>query len=849
MDSLCCSLGWIENRRKCSKQAMKRYVSGLEPISRKRYTERSFFAVENDMKVLVSWLKEYVEFEDTIEGLSDKLTFAGLEVEAIEKIGSDFAGVVVGEILEIEPHPGADKLRLCTVEYGAEETMRVVCGAPNVEVGGKYPFAPVGTTLPGGFTLKKAKIRGEVSMGMLCAKDELELGEDHSGLLVLDADLKPGTPFVEVWGEPETVIELEITPNRPDCLSMIGVAREMAVLYGSELKMPSFEVAETENDVNEEISVRIDDEEKCPRYTARVLKDAKIGPSPEWMQKRLEAAGIRPISNVVDITNYVMLETGHPLHAFDATTVAGNQIIVRTAGAGEKMNTLDDTERELTEDMLVIADAEKASAIGGVMGGADSEIKDDTSTILLEAAAFETSSIRHTAKQLGLITDASYRFQRGVNTDSVEWASRRAAQLICELTGAKLCKGIVDAYPGTKEQVKIPFSYKRIENMIGAEIAADKMRGIFQTLEIALEDDNGETAVAVVPSFRLDLEREVDLVEEIARIHGVDNIPAKTPLAKVIPTADDSRVRAISCLRNNLQGLGVSEILNYTLVNHPLLDLFNKDNRDLREELPHPISMDQSVMRTSLIPQLVESLGRNHSRQVNEACFYELGRTFQRVKGGTVQTETVSLGMMGPVGRSLLDKRVAVSDEEMFVWMKGLVEKLLSAQKLDKVSFKIEDHPEFEAGKAVSILLAGEVVGCMGLVNKTARDEWRLTGPVAAAEIKLEALLQNSFQITKTEDLAQFPSMSRDIALVLDDSVKHEEVVALIEKANPKDLESFGLFDVYHGKGIERGKKSLAYTFVYRSAKQTLTDKKVNKVHQKLIDFLCRQLGATLREG
>ncbi|MEA2068228.1 MAG: phenylalanine--tRNA ligase subunit beta, partial [Verrucomicrobiota bacterium] len=651
------------------------------------------------MKVPVSWLKEYVDFEDSIEGLSDKLTFAGLEVEAIETIGFDFAGVVVGQILAIEPHPGADKLRMCTVEYGAEETMRVVCGAPNAEVGGKYPFAPVGTTLPCGITLKKAKIRGEVSMGMLCAKDELGLGEDHSGLLVLDASLEPGTPFVAVWGEPETVIELEITPNRPDCLSMIGVAREMAVLYGTELKVPTIGISETGDDVNAEISVRVDNEEKCPRYTARVLKEASIGPSPEWMQKRLEAAGIRPISNVVDITNYVMLETGHPLHAFDKTLVAGNQIIVRTATPGEKMNTLDGAGRILTESMLVIADTEKPSAIAGVMGGADSEIKADTSTILLEAAAFETSSIRHTAKSLGLTTDSSYRFQRGVNTGSVEWASRRAAALMCELAGAKLCKGIVDVHPQPKPEIKIPFAWKRIESMIGTEISNDRMKQVFQTLEIGIEDDDGKTAVAVVPSFRLDLEREVDLVEEIARIHGVDNIPAKIPLAKVIPEADDSRVRAVSSLRNHLQGLGASEILNYTLVNHPLLDLFNKDNRESREELPHPISVDQSVMRTSLIPQLVESLGRNHSRQINEACFYELGRTFNRVDGATVQTETVSLGMMGPVGRTLLEKRAPVSDEEMFVWMKGLVEQLLTFQGLDGVSFKAEDRPEFEAGK------------------------------------------------------------------------------------------------------------------------------------------------------
>ena len=801
------------------------------------------------MKVPVSWLKEYVDFEDTIEGLADKLTFAGLEVEAIETIGSDFAGVVVGEVLAVEPHPDADKLRLCTVNFGGDETMQVVCGAPNVEVGGKYPFAPVGTTLPCGITLKQAKIRGVQSMGMLCAKDELGLGEDHSGLLVLDASLEPGTPFVQIWGAPETVIELEITPNRPDCLSMIGVAREMAVLYGSELKVPAYGIIEIDDDVQAEIAVAVEDSVKCPRYTARVLKGAKISPSPEWMQKRLEAAGLRPINNVVDITNYVMLETGHPLHAFDKALVAGNQIIVRDAKPGEKMHTLDDVERTLADEMLVIADSEKPSAIAGIMGGGGSEITDDTTTILLEAAAFDTSSIRHTAKKLGLSTDSSYRFQRGVNADSVEWASRRAAELMCELAGAKVCKGIVDVYPHRKTPHEIPFAWKRITSMIGAEIPVADMKRIFNTLEIAIEHDTGETATAFVPSFRLDLEREVDLVEEIARIHGVDNIPAKTPLAKVIPTADDSRVRAIAGLRDRLQGLGASEIMNYTLVNHPLLDLFNQENRESREELPHPISVDQSVMRTSLIPQLVESLGRNHSRQINEACFYELGRVFNRIDGAPVQTETVSLGMMGPVGRSLLDKRAPVSDEEMFVWMKGLMENLLAAQKLDTASFVAEDRPEFIAGAALSIVLDGESVGCMGLINKAARAEWRLNGPVTAAELQLEALLKNAFAITKTKDLAQFPSMSRDIALVVDQSVQHEEVVALIQKADPKDLESFGLFDIYQGKGIEKGKKSLAYNLVYRSVQQTLTDKKVNKAHQKLTDYLCQQLGASLRDA
>jgi len=801
------------------------------------------------MKVPVSWLKEYVDFDDTIEGLADKLTFSGLEVEAIETIGSDFEGVVVGEVVKIEPHPNADKLKLCTVNYGTAEPMRVVCGAPNVEVGGKYPFATVGTTLPCGITLKKAKIRGEVSMGMLCAKDELGLGDDHSGLLVLDSSAEPGTPFVKIWGEPETVFELEVTPNRPDCLSIIGVARELAVLYGTKLKMPVFEFNETDEDVHTLVSVRIDDEEKCRRYTARILRDAKIAPSPEWMQKRLAAAGIRPINNVVDITNYVMLETGHPLHAFDNDRVMGNQIIVRTARPGEKMCTLDDIERELTEDMLLIADAERASAIAGVMGGNVSEISEETVSILLEAAAFEPSSICHTAKKLGMTTDASYRFQRGVNPDTVEWASRRAAALMCELAGAKLCRGVVDVYPRPRQPVHIPFEWENIRSLIGSDIPNERMKEIFQALEIAVTEDNGKKAFATVPSFRFDLEREVDLIEEIVRIYGMNNIPAEIPVAKVVSDTDDQRILAVAQCRRHLQGLGASEIMNYTLVNHLLLDLFDKNNRESREELPHPISKDQSVLRTSLIPQMVESLGRNHSRQITEACFYELGRIFNRVNGELVQEEVISLGMMGPVGRSLLDKRAPVSEEEMFVWMKGLLEKLLDLQKVTGAEFKIGDRPEFESGKALVILRDNAEIGRMGLVNRAACREWRISGPVAAAELKLEALIKTSFEVNKAQDIAQFPSIQRDIALVLDRSVRHADVVRLVEKAKPKNLERFELFDIYEGKGIEKGKKSLAYSFVYRSATQTLTDEKVNKVHEKLTRFLCQELGATLREG
>ncbi len=798
------------------------------------------------MKVPISWLKEYVDFDDTITGLSDKLTFAGLEVEHIETLGGTFDGIVVGEVKQIEPHPDADKLRLCTVEYGAAEKLQVVCGAPNVAVGGKYPFATVGTTLPCGITLKKAKIRGVESLGMLCAKDELGLGEDHSGLLVLDASLKPGTPLADVMGPPETVFELEITPNRPDCLSIIGIAREVAAIYGQPLKMPSIELKESTAPVEKEISVDVQDSGKCPRYTARILKNAKIGPSPDWMKRRLEACGIRSINNVVDITNYVLLETGHPLHAFDATLIHDGKIIVRHAAKGEKFTTLDGVECQLTDDMLVIADSGKAVALAGVMGGANTEIKDSTSSVLLEAATFEQSGIRATAKALSLYSDSSYRFQRGVNGSSVEWASRRAAALMAELAGAEVCKGVVDVYPAPKAKRQITFRWQAACDLIGMPVPVDAMKEIFQSLEISILSSNAEKAVVEIPTFRDDLEREVDLIEEVARMNGVDKIPEKLPVAEVVAGVNDSRVRAITACRKNLVGLGAREIMNYTLVSHPLLDLFGKDDSATREELPHPISAEQSVLRTSLIPQMIESLGRNKSRQIDEAVFFEIGRTFAK----TVQTEKVCLGLMGPAGRGALDKQRAISEEEVFLWLKGLVEKLLATQKVADVSFQcLEDSGVFEAGRAVNVFSGKEKIGVLGLINSKARKEWRLNDPVAAAELNLEALISNVWKRSAVQDIPTYPATERDFAFIVDEAVRHEEILAAVQSAAPAELESVKLFDIFRGKALEKGKKSVAYSFVYRSPTGTLTDEKVNAFHEAVGKKVCAAVSAVIREG
>lgn len=801
------------------------------------------------MKVPVCWLKDYVEFEDTIEGLADKLTFCGIEVEGIETIGADIPGVVVGQATAIEPHPNADKLRLVTVEYGAEAPIQIVCGAPNVAVGGKYPFAPEGTTLPGGFTLKKAKIRGVESRGMLCAKDELGLGGDHSGLWELDAALELGTPVQSLLGAPETVFELEITPNRPDCLSIIGVAREIATLYGTTLKRPQISITECEADVNDLTSVEVKDSDNCLRYTARVLKEVKVAESPEWMKKRLELAGLRPINNLVDITNFVLLESGHPLHAFDKTLLAEQRIVVQKAEDGAVLTTLDGEERKLDSEMLMICDAEKPVAIGGVMGGGNSEIRDNTDTVLLEAASFFAPNVRATSKKLGLITDASYRFQRGVDPEGVDWASRRACGLMCELAAAQVAKGVIDVYPQPVEAKVIECNWNSIRKLIGVDIPLEQMKSIFAALEFEVIEDDGVNAKIQVPTYRLDMEREVDLTEEVARMFGVDNIPANAPHATLVEDFSNERVAAILTLRHALVGLGAFEIMNYTLVSTPLLDLFNPDNKEQREELPHPISMDQSVMRTSLIPQLVESLGRNNSRQQREAVFFEIGRTFNRVpkKETPIEKDMVSIGMMGPVGRGSLAKSAPVSEQEMFVWMKGLIEKLLVNQKINKVRFKQVDNPEFAKGRAVTVSIGKRVIGRMGLVNARIAKEYRFTGPVAAAELSLEALINNVFQINKVNDVAVYPSMDRDFAFVVDSSVKHDQIIKLINQKAPRELEDVSLFDIYEGKNIGKGKKSLAYAFTYRAGDRTLTDEEVNSWHVAIGQEVCEKLQAELR--
>lgn len=800
------------------------------------------------MKVPVSWLRDYVDFDATPEELAEKLTFSGIEVEGIKTVGSDYAGLAVGEVTAIAPHPGADRLRLCRVDNGMEE-VAVVCGAFNFDVGDKAPFAPVGTTLPNGMKIKRAKIRGEESFGMLCAEDELGLSDDHSGIMILPRDLEPGTPLAEVLGPPETILELEITWNRADCLSMIGIAREVAALCGSKLRLPPVEYPETGSAVEEYARVDIRDPEGCPRYTARVLSDVQIGPSPLWMQRRLTLAGVRPISNVVDITNYVLLECGQPLHAFDHTLLTDGQIVVRRAEESEKMATLDEVERNLTSEMVVIADAQRPVALAGVMGGAGTEIGDDTRTVLLESASFDPARIHATSVALGLTTESSHRFERGVDVANLDWASRRAAALMVELAGAKVATGAIDAYPAPEAPLQVACRFERVRSRIGVDIPDDDVVAILQSLELPVAGRDEKTCTIAVPSFRRDIRIEADLVEEVARIHGLQDIPEEVPSAVLVPGVSDRDTRVQARFRATLIGLGLTEAMHYSFLSGQLLDVVGADDATRRVVLPHPVSADHDVMRPTLVPQMIETLGRNLARQVDEVAFFEIGGVFLRGEDGAITEEDrLCIGLMGPIGRGGQDRRRPVSREEMFLWAKGILESLGHAMHVPELRFAPEKKPPFERGWAASILMGDTRVGELGLIEGRIRHKWRMQDAVAVVEVSVQPVVAKSLEQRALSPLPAYPSVSRDIALVVERGIHHADVERIIWASACEELTAVKLFDIYEDQRMGEAKRSLAYSLVYRSMKRTLTDDEVNEFHDRIKDALRAELKAEIRE-
>ncbi len=787
----------------------------------------------------LKWLREYVDIEVDVKEFADKMTMTGSKVERVENFGEEIEKVVVAKIIEIKPHPDADKLVVTKVDVGSE-ILQIVTGAKNIKEGDYIPLALVGSKLPGGIKIKKGKLRGELSQGMMCSGGELGIPNhmvpEHKrdGIYILDEAYPLGADIKEILGINDALVEFEITSNRPDCLSMMGIAREAAVTLKKELKYPQITVKESDEEIK--FNIEIEDNDLCPRYSARIIKDVKIGPSPYWMQRRLIEANVRPINNIVDITNYVMLELGQPLHAFDLNTVEGDTIIVRKAKNEEKFVTLDDVERNLDENMLLITDTKKSLAIAGVMGGANSEVTNDTKEILLESPNFKADSIRSTSKKLGLRTEASAKFEKGIDINLVEKAINRAAQLIETLGAGRVLKGIVDNYKNPVENKKLMIRPQNISRLLGENIAIAQFIEILESLEFKC-NLIGEELEIIVPSFRLDIEQEADILEEIARIYGYDKIPSK--MIHGTTTMGLKTVGQIfeENIKNTLTSMGVNEILTYSFVSPKGVDKINLSESSIKRKfikIINPLGEETSVMRTTLLPNMLEVISRNHARKVEEFAGFELGNTFSLMDEiMPVEKKSIALGLYGEVD---------------FFHMKGMIEELFKSIGFKNYEIMPEkNHPTFHPGRCANIVYNSNIIGVFGELHPDTLENYDIGRKVYMAEMDFELLLTYARDNKSYKPLPKYPAITRDIALLVKDEVFVKEIEDII-KENGKDLlESFKLFDVYKGNQIEKGYKSIAYSIVYRSEEKTLTDEEVNAVHENIVKQLSEKLDANLR--
>lgn len=796
------------------------------------------------MRVPLKWLKDYVDIEMGAKEFADLMTMSGSKVEAIEALGEGIKGVVTGRIESIVPHPNADKLVITQVNIGTE-TLQIVTGAKNVKEGDVVPLALEGAELAGGLKIKKGKLRGEVSQGMLCSQEELGIPVDYipqdirDGIWILDKDLPLGVPLQEVVDFRDQIIEFEITSNRPDCLSVIGLAREAAATLGKSMK--SLEVEpETQADTPEGITVTLEDTDGCHRYVARVIKDVVVAPSPLWLQERLLKAGVRPINNVVDITNYVMLEYGQPLHAFDLTHIAGKQIIVRKAQNQEAFTTLDSVQRTLDHTMTVIADGEKALAVAGVMGGENSEVTLKTRTVLLESASFNKDRVRATSKKLGLRTEASSRFEKGVDTNLAITAANRACQLMAQLGVGKVSTEIVDVYPVKKEPRVVLVRPERINQLLGTTLTPEEMVDILARLEIpAVVTPAG--IEATVPTFRDDLQMEADFAEEISRLYGYNNIPS-TMLRGKVTVGGKNRTQSIEDrTRTILCALGYHEVLTYSFVSPKSIDKINLGEESIKRKfvkLLNPLGDETSVMRTSLLPNMMQVLAHNQNHRVEEAKAFELGSIFiPHPNPEEKLPQEISSLVIGAYG------------EEDFYSVKGAVETLLQSLGITGSVFEVEkNHPTFHPGRCANLFAGEKLLGTLGEIHPQVMENYDMYKKCYAAELDFAALVELTNLQRMYQPLPKYPAMTRDLAIVVKDEIFVRDIERILEANGGAILEKFELFDVYKGSQVPAGYKSVAYTLTYRHGERTLQEEEVNQVQEKIIAELKEKLGGQLRE-
>lgn len=810
------------------------------------------------MQVSIKWLKDYIDFTETPEQLADKLTMAGIPVENVVDPGEGLEKVVTGRIEKLEPHQNSDHLQICTMNVGLAENIIIVTGAQNVAEGQVVPVAMVGAHLPNGMKISKGKLRGVASNGMLCSAQELKLDleklpeEQKTGIFILPSDTPVGIPAKDVLGLNDVVLEFELTANRADCFSVFGLVREIAAITGNKPHFPEIKVNEDDNTkLNDIFSVEIADPDLCSRFSTRMLKNVKIDPSPEWMQQRLEGAGIRSINNVVDVTNFVMIELGHPMHAYDYDKITGKKLIARRAIEGEELHTLDDTSRKAKGEMLVIADSEKAAGLAGIMGGFETEITDTTTTVVLESADFYGPCIRRTARACGLSSEASGRFERGVDSETTIKALDRAAQLLQEMGACTVCEGIVDVYPNPKQANYVTFTPEQINNHLGTNIAKDVMLNIITSVGFDVTKDENDEITVKVPSWRNDVTCMADISEEIARLHGFDKIKSTLPNGVSMQGTQSAKQTFIDKVKASLSSQGLYETISFALTNE---ETFNKLNipqdSPLRKAVPimNPLSDEYPLVRTTLLSSIFDNLARNLARKNDDVALFEVGSVFFPKALPVTELPDEVVKIAGAItGRRNAQGWNQTNDMVDFYDAKGIIEELLANLRVTRYTVETGTHYAMHPGKTALFKKGRDVIATVGEVHPAVLSAYGITKPVYIFELDATIVMKYMAKDLKYKALPKYPATSRDLAMLVDVDVNAADIEKAMTKAAGQNLTQITLFDVYTGKQVEEGKKSLAFSLTFQSNDKTLTDAEIDPAIEKIVAKLQKDFNANLR--
>lgn len=791
------------------------------------------------MKISYNWLKDYLNLTIDPHQLADRLSLIGLEVEEVIERRIDFPGIITGRILSIANHPNADKLKICIVNVG-DKKLSIVCGAPNVASGQVVPVAKVGTSLPRGMKIQKTKIRGVPSEGMICSQAELALTDKSEGIWILPDKLPLGIPLNEALElQTDFIFDIAVTPNRPDCLSHFGVAREVGAILNQKFRKPALKIKEIAQPAEQEVEIRIDTPHGCPRYSARVIKNVKIDESPSWLVNRLEAVGMRSINNVVDITNYVLMETGHPLHAFDFNLIHGKKIIVRESDEGEKFTTLDDQERILNKGTVLICDAREPVAIGGIMGGLNSEVSSNTENILLESAYFNPESIQLSSRCSGLSTEASQRFERGSDPNANIYALNRATQLISELCGGDVCKGVVDQYPRKIKPRKVTLNAEKINNLLGTKLPKSEIQNILQRIELSVKDDK-----ILIPTFRPDLSHSADLAEEVARLYGFDNITPRETFKIDYDISINKLDTFIDRLNDIVVGMGFQEVITNSMINSEVWEeLIGKKPFPIL----NPISQDMDGLRNSLFPSLAEVIQYNRNRKTTDLKIFEINRAFFPRKNINTQPKEELQLVIALVGKRDNDLWYSSRQINDFYDIKGIVEALILKISLDNCQLiSYSDH--ILEGDGLALKIDSDVIGFWGKLDRKIANYFEIEDDVFVAQLSVEKLFKHSQIEKKYQPIPRYPSMERDLALIINEGFEANSIIENINQKGGDLLTKVEIFDIYKGKQIPDGKKSLAFHLTFQSMDRTLTEEEVNHLMENIFASVHKSFQAKLRD-